>query len=273
VVVIQNAQETLTSGLKCGSDYILASGRNPIGPALAAAAAALGGLPYSHIGHCGQSAATSLRELLVDDGYRKLWNSESLERKSSSKDLFDRSSFLGASPVFEAMTFSQPHFSLLDIDYIHRARVLHSIGISRQISFSNIDAMMKFADGKDKQVQLDEISRIEDLTNQIIADALIALSSSNWASAASSANELHVLVYRQAEEIKKLSIEDDTIIHMNERMKTESLTSWPLLFYPMLTGISSFAVMYFLLRQNLKRQNSKLKTQKKENKIGNFKKV
>jgi hypothetical protein len=129
--------------------------------------------------------------------------------------------------------------------------------------------MIKFADGNDKQVQLDEINRIEDLINQIIADTLIALSSSNWASAASNANELYALVHRQAEEIQKLSIEDDTFINsMSERQKPESSRTWPLLFYPMISGFISFAVMYFLLK-NKNRQNSK---QKKEYKQGNFQK-
>ena len=245
VIIVQNIHNTLPTGLKCGNKDILASGRNPIGPGLAAAASAIGGLPYSHIGHCGHATSPSLTKLLGDSAYKNLWNNndENDSKRRSSRDLFDWSSFLGASPVFEAMTFSQPHFSLIDIDFIHRSRILHSLGVSRQLAFSNIDHLLKYADGADRQVQLDEVSRIEDHTNQVIADIMIALSTSNWASAASHANELYVLVHRQAEELEQVDPEDVLFSDVYQPKPSNNL-----LFYPMISGLLSFAgTLYYLL--------------------------
>jgi hypothetical protein len=260
VIIIQNIHDTIPTGLKCGNKDILASGRNPIGPGLAAAASAIGGLPYSHIGHCGHATSSSFTQLLGNSQYKKVWSDSEGKEQRVSRDLFDWSSFLGASPVFEAMTFSQPHFSLIDIDFIHRSRILHSIGLSRQIAYLNIEVLLKYADGDNKQAQLDEISRIEDHTNQIIADTLIALSSSNWASAASHANELYTFVHRQADELKQFEYED-----IDYESKPSSTSSDSLLFHPMVSGLASFAIAYFLLIQKTKPKKDKKVVNMKSN--------
>ena len=142
------------------------SGRNPLSAALLAVAQAVGGLAGGHMGHRGMATSPSVRAALggasgsgsgsksglesgPSDGSMAPRTDHSLMQTSTESGpgsgtgsgpsgtvLHDWSSYLGESPVFEAGALSSPYtarFSSLDIEMMHRGRLMRSVGLSRAV--------------------------------------------------------------------------------------------------------------------------------------------
>ena len=116
----------------------------------------------------------------------------------TGRHLHDWSSFLGESPVFEAFALSShylPRFSSLEIENMHRSRVIRSLSLSRatcrMITDSTIGELS------------DKIEEGLERFQRLLTQALAAGDVSDWSSAASTANTAYrltqeMLTYHQA---------------------------------------------------------------------------
>lgn len=136
-------------------------GRNPIGPTLQAIANVIGGLPPSMSGHKGTQTSLALLSSLHNlENHLQMVNGDSqlllkaayctpASLKSTLSTgiisvypnyLLDWTKAIGNSPQFDASTAKIPRFSELDIEFIHRSRVLRAISSARALAQEEIAA-------------------------------------------------------------------------------------------------------------------------------------
>jgi len=214
VLVVQNQQEKILSELTCvSSDAVAAqdatyaerrevSGRNPLAAALAAVARAVGGLPGGQWGHRGLPTAPNAAAALGFEGpadapppdeitgsdSHALMNGGGSDAEYAGWGLQDWSTFLGPSPVFEATALSShylPSFSALEIELMHRARVLRSVGLSRAAAQIIADGTV----GALTYVLDDGLERLQ----KTLTEAMAAADVADWAAAAGAANAGYLL--------------------------------------------------------------------------------
>jgi hypothetical protein len=194
VLVVQNSQEAIPSALMCGSEQVLMDGRSPLSPALAAVARVLLGAAMRHTGHCGRASTADMERLLglPSDG--------APATRSADEKGQDWSLGLGASPLFEALSFATPHFSQAEVEVAHRGRLHRSLAVSAEIAtlYDVHDAHAATGSNSSSVALLDKIEWLG-------SRALRALQAADFASAASLSNELYLLTLSHLPQTDRLA--------------------------------------------------------------------
>jgi hypothetical protein len=215
VVVIQNKQSSMISEVFCQGDSSSSQGKvthtvngqNPLSAALAAAAEVIGGLAKAESGHRGLPTSPSIRAALNDnvgvvqdesifryENWASSRHNWMLDRnndrysKTGGGLLIDCSSYLGESPTFRASalsTTSIPSFSTIELEIIHRSRILRSISLTRATKRHIMDNLYG---SHDEKVAIGIVD-----IRALVTQALTATMASDWSSAASYANVAFLL--------------------------------------------------------------------------------
>jgi hypothetical protein len=182
VVIIQNKQEKIPTSLYCDKKLIYSSGKNPLSATLVAIGQLIGGLSKSQIGHCNIATSDDIFSTLKLQYRKTEWNKNyDKEHNLNSNELLDYTSYLGESPVFQALSYSHPTYSLLDIEFIHRSRIMKSLSLSRHIITIHKDLISR--------------SYINQI-NQHFNIAIKSVNSFQWDIAAAHSNEVFILVMK-----------------------------------------------------------------------------
>ncbi len=194
VIAIQNMQESIGTTMLCDNQLLHVNGKNPLASILTAVGSVVGGLGKSHTGHCGTPTSYTVADAMgmkyVEYGNKEKWSSRpsiyslgsSLAMTSLADIAVDYSSFLGDSPVFDINSVSSlPAFSPLDIDFIHRSKIVKSLSITT--------AILKY----------DGAVSAREAVNAQVENALQALAHFDYAAAAAYSNLAYSLITHVAE--------------------------------------------------------------------------
>ena len=193
IIAVQNMHEHIGTTMLCDGHLLHINGRNPLAPILTAVGGIVGGLGKSHSGHCGVPTSYTVADAMdmkyVEYGNKEKWSSRasafslgSSMAIASMTDLsIDYSSFLGDSPVFDINSVSSlPSFSPLDVDFIHRSKIIKSLSITTAI------------------VKYDSAAGAREAINVQVQNALQALRHFDYAAAAAYSNLAHSLIVPMA---------------------------------------------------------------------------
>ena len=193
IIAIQNMHENIGTTMLCDGQLLHMNGKNPLAPILTAVGGIVGGLGKSHSGHCGTPTSYTVADAMdmkyVEYGNKEKWSSRpsmfslgsSMAMTSMTDISVDYSSFLGDSPVFDVNSVSSlPAFSHLDIDFIHRSRIIKSLSITTAI------------------VKYDAAAGARGAINTQVQNALQALRHFDYAAAAAYSNLAYSLIVPMA---------------------------------------------------------------------------
>lgn len=238
ILIVQNSQLQLPTPLSSSShslcdaehlDLCSISGRNPLRAALAEVGKTLGGLPLSHFGHKGTQTTLAKVSQIFDlenelyfqngpEGSRSFAKCEvcSAEILKSTagrsgitldpSSLHDWTKGHGDSPTFEASYAQIPRYSSLEIDFMHRSRILRTVSVANALAHEEIvsfkaNAKAKLLEDSNSDFitadfhSIDDIlSEYEEKINNLIEITLQLATNKDWEKAAAHANALYFTV-------------------------------------------------------------------------------